>query len=310
VGQFTHNGVTYEDLGNGKVRVVATSPAASPFANPKLPGELTSQNLSNTRTQQEIDAANATATADTAKAKAEAQSAELAARNAQEQYNAQHPSVQETGLYGDDFLKTLSQSDQSMVKALSEGRLAFPQGAALRAPFWQEKLSQVAQFDPTFDATNFNARAQGRSNAIKGKLGQSNNALNTAIGHLGQLSDQISGTASHSFTPFNALENTTLKMFGDPGVTNFQDTAAKLADELEAVYRNGGGAEQGVTRQLRSLDPNMSLEQKNGIVHNAMDLLAVAVTAPRKADASWLHALLAMLGGALAAASTARYLFG
>jgi hypothetical protein len=43
---------------------------------------------------------------------------------------------------------------------------------------------------------------------------------------------------------------------------------------------------------------------------NAIDLLAVAVTDPRKSDNAWLHALLAMLGGALAAASTARFLFG
>ena len=43
---------------------------------------------------------------------------------------------------------------------------------------------------------------------------------------------------------------------------------------------------------------------------NAIDLLGVAVTDPRKSDNAWLHALLAMLGGALAAASTARFLFG
>jgi hypothetical protein len=43
---------------------------------------------------------------------------------------------------------------------------------------------------------------------------------------------------------------------------------------------------------------------------NAIDLLAVAVTDPRKSDNAWLHALLAMLGGAMAAASTARFLFG
>jgi hypothetical protein len=43
---------------------------------------------------------------------------------------------------------------------------------------------------------------------------------------------------------------------------------------------------------------------------NAMDLIAAAVADPRKSDNGWLHALLALLGGALAAASTARYLFG
>jgi hypothetical protein len=247
--------------------------------DPSKPLELQSKQLGIQRTKQEIDLANATAEANAEKAKADALKAQIDAKTEQEQYAAQHPSVSETGLFGNDYLKTLSQSDRSMVKALSEGRLAFPQGAALRSPFWQEKLSQVAQYDPTFDATDFNARAKGRANAISGRLGQSNNALNTAIGHLGQLSDQISGTASHDFTPFNAIENTVSKTFGSPGVTNFQDTAAKLADELEAVYRNGGGAEQGVTRQLRSLDPNMSLAQKQGVINNAMDLLASKMAA-------------------------------
>jgi hypothetical protein len=149
----------------------------------------------------------------------------------------------------------------------------------MRSPFWQEKLSQVSQYDPNFDATNFNARAKGRAAAISGKLGTSNNALNTAIGHLATLNDQIGGTASHNFTPFNAVENTVGKMFGSPGVTNFQDTAQKLADELESVYRNGGGAEQGVVRQLRSLDVNASEEQKRGVINNAMDLLASKMAA-------------------------------
>jgi hypothetical protein len=235
------------------------------------------------RTQQEVAQAQATAGATTAKTKAEALSAEIAAKQAQEQYDAQHRTANTSGLYGADYLKTLSPSDQSMVKALTEGRLAFPTAAGLRSPFWQEKLSQVAQFDPTFDATNFNARAKGRASAISGKLAQSNNALNTAIGHLDTLSGQASGTASHGGFPFattvNAVQNWFSKGEGDKGVTNFEDTAAKLADELESAYRNGGGAEAGVIRQLRSLDPNMSGDQKQGIIHNAMDLLASKMSA-------------------------------
>lgn len=283
MGQFVHNGILYEELPNGKARVVGPAQGVPQSAigpaiggNPMIPGQLQGQTISNEK--------NAALTPyEVKKAKADAAKAELDLKNAQEQYNAQHPPVNETGLFGPSYLKTLSNSDQSMVKALSEGRLAFPQGAALRAPFWQEKLSQVAQYDPTFDATNYNTRAQARVNAVKGKLGQSNNALNTAIGHLGQLSDQIGGTASHDNFPFvtdiNAVQNWYERKHGDPGVTNFLDTAGKLADELEAVYRNGGGAEQGVIRQLRSLDPNMSLSQKQGIVNNAMDLLASKMAA-------------------------------
>jgi hypothetical protein len=109
---------------------------------------------------------------------------------------------------------------------------------------------------------------------LTGKVGGSANALNTAIGHLGLLSQQIGGTASHDFVPFNAVENAMSQTFGGAGVTNFKDTAKKLADELESVYRNGGGTEQGVMRQLQSLNPNASLEQKQGIIRNALELLA------------------------------------
>jgi hypothetical protein len=271
------NGVTYTRQ-NGQ-----WLPPASPFASPKLPGELTGQQLNNAGQGIHNRKDEATLPYDIRSARAQAEKAEIDAKTAKEQYDAQHPSADKTGLYGADYLKTLSASDQNMVKALSEGRLAFPQGAALRSPFWQEKLSQVAQFDPTFDATNFNARAKGRANAIAGKLGQSNNALNTALGHLQTLSDQIDGTASHGGFPFattvNHIQNAYARGHGDAGITNFTDTASKLADELEAVYRNGGGAEQGVVRQLRNLDPDMSRDQKVGVIHNAMDLLASKMAA-------------------------------
>jgi hypothetical protein len=124
------------------------------IANPKLPGELTSQQLQNTRTQQEIQQAQATATADTRKANAEATSAEIKAKTDQEAYNAAHPKGTGSTVFGPAFLQTLSPPDAELVKALAEGRLAFPGGFALKAPWWQQKLEQVAQYDPSFDATN------------------------------------------------------------------------------------------------------------------------------------------------------------
>jgi hypothetical protein len=241
---------------------------AAPFEAPQAQANLT-------RTQQEISQAEATASATTAKAKADALKAELEAKQAQEEWNAKHPKTAAAGtVFGPDYLKTLPGPDQELVKALAEGRLAFPGGFALKAPWWQQKLEQVAQYDPSFDATNFNNRAKARAALLTGKMGGSANALNTAIGHLGLLSQQIGGTASHDFVPLNAIENAAAQTFGSSGVTNFKDTAKKLADELESVYRNGGGTEQGVMRQLSSLNPNASLEQKQGIIKNALELLA------------------------------------
>jgi hypothetical protein len=226
------------------------------------------------RTQQEIAAANATADSTAVKAKADAASAVLANKTAQETWDAAHPKGTGATVLGMDSLSHLPVAIQELDKALIDGRLAFPAGFALKAPWWQERLQEVAQADPTFDATNYNNRAKARATLLSGKVGASANALNTALGHVGMLSSQIGGTASHSFTPFNAVENSLSQTFGSAGITNFKDTASKLADELESVYRNGGGAEQGVTRQLRNLDPNMSLEQKQGIIQNAIELLS------------------------------------
>jgi hypothetical protein len=209
------------------------------------------------------------------KQKAEAATAQLDLQAKQEAWNAAHPKTATAGtVFGPDYLKTLPGPDQELVKALAEGRLAFPGGFALKAPWWQQKLEQVAQYDPSFDATNFNNRAKARAALLTGKMGGSANALNTAIGHLGLLSQQVGGTASHDFVPLNVIENAAAQTFGSSGVTNFKDTAKKLADELESVYRNGGGTEQGVMRQLSSLNPNASLEQKQGIIKNALELLA------------------------------------
>lgn len=205
---------------------------------------------------------------------ADAAAAELDLKNKQEAYLAQHPKGPTATVLGPDSLKALSPPDQEIVKALAEGRLAFPAGFALKAPWWQQKLEQVAAYDPSFDATNFNQRAKARAILLNGKVGTSANALNTSIGHVGMLNEQIGGTASHNLTPLNSLINTFEQLTGDPGITNFKDTAGKLASELTSVYRNGGGAEQDVIRQLQSLDPNASEAQKKAVIQNTLDLLA------------------------------------
>jgi hypothetical protein len=256
---------------NGAPVLAAPAPL---IANPAQPLDLQGKALSNQRTQQEIDAANATAAANATRARAEAESARIKAQQDQEAYDASHPKKLDSTIVGPAFLNTLSLPDREIVQALGDGRLAFPGGFALKAPWWQQKLEQVGQAFPDFDATNFNNRAKARAILLSGKVGSSANALNTAIGHVGHLSDQISGTASHNFVPFNAVENLLSQTFGGAGVTNYKDTAQKLADELESVYRNGGGAEQGVVRQLQSLDPNASREQKVGVIRNALELLA------------------------------------
>ena len=155
--------------------------------------------------------------------------------------------------------------------------MAFPSGFALKSPYWQNMLSSVSQYDPQFDAVNYNARSKTRNDFTSGKDSDTTSRINTAIGHLGTLYGQIGGTASHGGFPFattvNEVQNAFMSSSGNPGVPLFKDTAGKLAQELTAVYRGSGGAESDVVRSLQSLDPDASLETKKAVLGNAVELL-------------------------------------
>jgi hypothetical protein len=177
------------------------------------------------------------------------------------------------GVNGDAFLQTLQPNTAAQVKALAEGRMQFPSGFALKTPYWQQMLSAVSQYDPNFDQVNFNARSKTRSDFTSGKNAQNIKALNTAIGHLGTLNDQIDNTASGSLTPLNYLENKTAELTGSSGPTQFKQTAGALSSELTQVFRGSGGAEADVKRYLEELNVNGSKEQKKAAVQNIVTLL-------------------------------------
>lgn len=185
------------------------------------------------------------------------------------------------GATGQDFLKTLKPADQAIVKGLANGTIAFPTGAALRTPYWQRMLGNVVNFDPDFDQVNYGARYATRKDFTSGKSSQNIKALNTAIGHLGQLYSQIGGTSSTNFTPYNSVANATSKIFGSSGPTLYDQTAGAVSSELTQVFRGSGGAEADVQRYLGELNSNASLEQKQAAIRNIMGLLNSRLEAVR-----------------------------
>jgi hypothetical protein len=184
------------------------------------------------------------------------------------------PSTVSSNLKGAAYLKTLSPADAAQVQAYAEGRLAFPPRLN---EISQAKLDKVTQYDPEFDAINFNARAGVRRDFTSGKSAQNIKALNTALGHLGHLGDQIDGTASHGGFPFattvNSIQNAIARSSGDSGPTKYDQTAGALSGELTQVFRGTGGAEADIQRYLGELANNGSHEQKIGAVGNIADLL-------------------------------------
>jgi len=180
---------------------------------------------------------------------------------------------------GDAYLATLPQQQSAQVKALAEGRMAFPTGTALKSPYWQEMLSAVSQYDPTFDAVNYNARSSTRKAFTSGKEAQTVNALNTVAEHLGTLSDNIQALHNTSFQPYNILKNKVADLTGDPDIARFNTSKKAVADEVAKVWRASGGSEADIQENLKNLSGAQSPEQLNAAVATLTHLIAGKVAA-------------------------------
>lgn len=179
-------------------------------------------------------------------------------------------------VHGDDFLKTLAPADATEVKAMAEGRLAFPTGMSLSK--LQPLIQKVGQYDPTFDAVNYNARSKTRAAFTgAGKEAQNLAALSTAILHAGQLYDQIDNVAGHGGLPgataLNAAQNYLSQSAGKPGVTNYRNNARDLSDEVTRAFRQAGGSEAEISGRLAGLSENLSTADKKNAISGVIDRL-------------------------------------
>lgn len=174
---------------------------------------------------------------------------------------------------GADYLASLDPAQGRQVKALAEGRLAFPSGAALRSPYWQSMLAAVSQYDPSFDATNYNARSSTLKGFSSGKEAQTVNALNTVAEHLGTLSDYADKLKNTQFPLINRLANTYLAETGDPRIAQFETARKAAADEVAKVWRNTGGSQADIQENLKNLDGAQSPAQLHAAIGTLVQLI-------------------------------------
>lgn len=185
---------------------------------------------------------------------------------------AQAPNVPED-THGGDYLKTLSPTIAAQVKAYAEGRQPLPTGFALKSPYFQNMLRMVTQYDPTFDAVNYNARASTRRDFTSGKSAGTINSMNTALGHLNQLDQAATALNNSDYPKWNSIANWFSQETGQAAPKNFKAAAGLVAEELTRVYRQAGGSEADINRHLADLDVNASPEQIHGVLYSIAELL-------------------------------------
>jgi len=174
---------------------------------------------------------------------------------------------------GDAYLQSLDPAMQRQVLALDQGRMQFPSSFALKTPYWQGLLQAVGQYDPSFDAVNYNSRNQTRKNFTAGKEAGQVNALNTVAQHLAQLQADANALNNRSFTPYNTLANAIESKTGAPQLTNFERDRLPVVQELERVWRGTGGSEGDIQEWTKNLSSSSSPQQFNDAFAHIANLI-------------------------------------
>lgn len=189
----------------------------------------------------------------------------------------------ETTATGLDFLKTLAPNVQTQVKALAEGRMQFPSGMALQKPYWQQMISAVGQYDPSFNQSDYNARSKTRAAFTSGKQAQNIASYNTAIDHLAQLDDAITDLGNTPLSWVNAPAQTLGSVVGDPhtkkAIATFNTKKGAAATELVNAFRGSGGAEADIQYWLKQFKQAESPDALHSVTQAAAHLLGSRITA-------------------------------
>ena len=179
----------------------------------------------------------------------------------------------EKGLTGEAFLATVPVAQRGQIKALAEGRQAFPTGISYAK--LQSLIQAVNAYDPTFDATNYQARYKTRADlsSTNGTGGKTINALNTAIQHAGKLSDLIEALGNGDTPAANWIANLWSKATGKTGVTNYEAVMPQMMKEIERLWRGSGGSTEDINALKASMGPNMGIHQQREALASFVDLM-------------------------------------
>lgn len=181
---------------------------------------------------------------------------------------------------GEDYLKTISPTAGNLIKKYASGELPIP-AQIVRTPAGQQLLGAITQYDPTFDATNYQKRQQTATAFSKGKQSDAIRAANQTLYHMGNLYQRTEDLNNLNIlpgvlnAPINYIEE---KGFGDSRQGKYRQSSQAVASELRKVFAaSGGGNLTELQAWEKSFDPNAGEQQQKDYIANGVDLLRGAL---------------------------------
>lgn len=178
---------------------------------------------------------------------------------------------------GAAFLDQLPDNEQAIVKQVAEGRL-LPTTLSARNGYRQRVLEAVAQYDPTFDQKEVNARFNTQKDfGTGGMSGKNITAANTLVRHLDELKT-YGDKLGNVNTPvvgkvYNYVQQAAKSSGSNPELKSFNVAKQAVADEMEKVMRGSTGSLAGTQEWKKSFNNVSSPEELQAAVGTGITLM-------------------------------------
>lgn len=179
-------------------------------------------------------------------------------------------------LTGDPYLATIDPQIAEQVRAISEGRQPFPTGQMMRTPYGKRLIDALSQYDPNFDAVNYQSRNATRKDFTSGNAAKNITSFNTAIGHLGTLAQAAEDLNNGPVPLWNSAEN----MFARNVSPDFAKREQKFkvaknaaVEELTKAFKGTAGSLTEVQQWEKAINEADSPEALQGAIQQAVELL-------------------------------------
>lgn len=175
------------------------------------------------------------------------------------------------------FLSQLPPNIQTIVKGLSSYTInpasystsaKQAQGGLTRG----ELVALAQQYDPTYDESQYANRQATIKNFQSGTYSQQINALNTATGHIANLTNAFSELGNSNIGPLNAIANTLEPMVGIKSVSGPKLDIAAVTGELASAFKKSGATDSEIS-SLGTINSNSTPTDIKSYIENATELM-------------------------------------
>jgi hypothetical protein len=150
-------------------------------------------------------------------------------------------------LHGDEFLSTLPQATQNVVKGLTDYTMD-PSKLSARQGQREAYIAQAKQVDPNYDPSKFQIRQGLKKDIASGPTSNNIVAIGQTINHMGTYKELMDAVANGDVQTTNQLVNRVKQEFGRPDITSAQFAQQAVATELMRTFRQVNADAQEVKR--------------------------------------------------------------